>query len=142
LRQAKARLFRAANQILKKFHDNTLVFYFKYETEAKPVFFQQTAAPVNSGWRLCSQLLTTQSKHGVATLPEHAWERARHRAKIIEPLAQWRPFGVLTLAVQMQVLEAATTAIALIKSRTLFPRSMLVREKAKTWTHHHWQRAA
>jgi hypothetical protein len=61
----------------------------------------------------------------VATLPEHAWERARHRAKIIEPLAQWRPFGVLTLAVQMQVLEAATTAIALIKSRTLFPRSVL-----------------
>ncbi len=65
------------------------------------------------------------AEHGVTTLPEQAWERARHRAKNIGPLTQWRPFEVLALAVQMQVLEAAATAIALIKSRTLFPRSAL-----------------
>lgn len=33
------------------------------------------------------------TEHGVATLPEQAWERARHRAEIIGPLAQSETVG-------------------------------------------------
>lgn len=33
------------------------------------------------------------TEHGVATLPEQAWERARRRAEIIGPLAQSETVG-------------------------------------------------
>jgi hypothetical protein len=84
------------------------------------------------------------------------WEHCGHPLRAGQSL--WRPFEVLAPAVQVQMLEAAATAIALIESRALLPRGEhaplfhaepqtgftngLPEKKPKPEPVNHWQRAA
>ncbi len=84
------------------------------------------------------------------------WEQCGHPLRAGQSL--WRPFEVLAPAVQVQMLEAAATAIVLIESRALLPRGEhvalfltepptgftngLPEKKPKPQPVNHWQRAA
>jgi len=50
------------------------------------------------------------TEHGVITLPEQAWERARRRAEIIGPLAQSETVGHEAADVAAQALGRAPAA--------------------------------
>ncbi|MDM7457052.1 MAG: TniQ family protein [Tepidimonas sp.] len=84
------------------------------------------------------------------------WEHCGHPLRAGQSL--WRPFEVLAPAVQVQMLEAAATAIALIESKALVPRgeqaTLFLTEPQTGFTNglaakapkpepvNHWQRAA
>lgn len=84
------------------------------------------------------------------------WEHCGHPLRAGQSL--WRPFEVLAPAVQVQMLEAAATAVALIESRALLPRgeqaALFLTEPQTGFTNglpekrpkpepvNHWQRAA
>ncbi len=102
--------------------------------------------------------LNTPLSHcgGSAGNIRQVWEQCGHPLRAGQSL--WRPFEVLAPAVQLQMLEAAATAIALIESRALLPRgdhaalflvepqtgftSGLPEKKPKPEPVNHWQRAA
>ena len=102
--------------------------------------------------------LNTPLSHcgGSAGSVRQVWEHCGHPLRAGQSL--WRPFEVLAPAVQVQMLEAAATAIALIESRALFPRGEhvplflaepqtgftngLPEKKPKPEPVNHWQRAA
>jgi hypothetical protein len=66
--------------------------------------------------------LNTPLSHcgGSAASIRQVWEHCGHPVRAGQSL--WRPFEVLAPAVQIQMQEAAATAIALIESRVLLPR--------------------
>jgi hypothetical protein len=66
--------------------------------------------------------LNTPLSHcgGSAGSIRQVWEHCGHPVRAGQSL--WRPFEVLAPAVQIQMQEAAATAIALIESRALLPR--------------------
>ncbi|EPG7266676.1 TniQ family protein, partial [Pseudomonas aeruginosa] len=102
--------------------------------------------------------LNTPLSHcgGSAGSIRQVWEHCGHPLRAGQSL--WRPFEVLAPAVQMQMQEAAATAIALIESRALLPRGEhaalflaepqtgftngLPEKKPKPEPVNHWQRAA
>jgi hypothetical protein len=106
---------------------------------------------------LLAELTTPLSPWGgSAGCIRQVWEHCGHPLRAGQSL--WRPFEVLAPAVQVQMLEAAATAIALIESRALFPRGEhaplflaepqtgftngLPEKKPKPEPVNHWQRAA
>lgn len=102
--------------------------------------------------------LNTPLSHcgGSAGSVRQVWEHCGHPLRAGQSL--WRPFEVLAPAVQVQMLEAAATAIALIESRVLLPRGEyaplflaepltgftngLPEKKPKPEPVNHWLRAA
>ena len=93
---------------------------------------------------------------GSAGSIRQVWEHCGHPVRAGQSL--WRPFEVLAPAVQIQMLEAAATAIALIESRSLYSRgeqaTLFLTEPQTGFTNgfpekkpkpepvNHWQRAA
>lgn len=102
--------------------------------------------------------LNTPLSHcgGSAGSIRQVWEHCGHPLRAGQSL--WRPFEVLAPAVQVQMLEAAATAIVLIESRALLPRgehaALFLTEPPTGFTNglpekklnpepvNHWQRAA
>ena len=66
--------------------------------------------------------LNTPLSHcgGSAGSIRHVWEHCGHPLRAEQSL--WRPFEILAPAVQLQMLEAAATAIELIESKVVRPR--------------------
>ena len=70
---------------------------------------------------LLDELNTPLSQCGAdAGYIRHVWEGCGHPLRAGQSL--WRPYEILDLAVQLQMLEAAAAAIDLIESRVLSPR--------------------
>ena len=74
------------------------------------------------------------TEHGVATLPEQAWERARRRAEIIGPLAQSETVG-------HEAADAAAQALGLSRRQAELARErLLAREHSRETPQHELRR--